>query len=154
MEKRILTDGTCNGIVIDPAKLDTIQIWEKEVMPEGIPPLEFDNVTQVMYNNIYRTGDSGYLKSTHPVTVNTSYTSDMVKGLYERLNKTQTFQFTFLPRHPLFLMSPGIKVYRARDISELKFEGYLDKFEPTEDKDTGEPEISCTIVPTNTPELI
>lgn len=52
---------------------------------------------------------------------------------------------TIYPYTPLYLFSPGIRVYRAEDVK--RFSGYLKTFEPSDIKisEEGEPEVTLTI---------
>lgn len=59
-----------------------------------------------------------------------------------RLDQWQ--EITVYPEPPLFLMSPGMRVYRAKDIK--KYRGYLSKFEPCEMTEAGEPEAVITVI--------
>lgn len=58
-----------------------------------------------------------------------AYRPEAYQALLESVNKLEDVTVSWYPP-PTYIMSPRIKLYRKADISQLKFKGYLDKFEP------------------------
>lgn len=83
-----------------------------------------------------------HLRELGSVTVAVPYDPPIVQTLYEQMGVTQ--EIVVYPP-PLWIMSPGMKVYRAKDI--VRFKGYLDRFEPVNipNENEYEPEVHLTI---------
>lgn len=81
------------------------------------------------------------LREMPPITTTVDYEPACLPKLKSSLKVTQDIRV--YTERPLFIMSPGIEVYRKRSIVDVK--GYLDKFEPSQCKETGEPTMEITL---------
>ena len=83
-----------------------------------------------------RTSPPKRLKAITPVEATASYDPSVTSELTGAQRIT-----VYLP--PLWIMSPGIRVYRARDV--IPFDGYLSSFEPANVDDAESPVTVMTL---------
>lgn len=84
------------------------------------------------------------LKSLEDFTATAAYDPKDVK---EMLDFDTIITITIMPP-PLFIMSPRIKLYAAKDIKVHTFKGHIGNFQPEVFDEEGEPVASLTITPT------
>lgn len=126
-----IDDGfsTTVAFAIDP----TVLFWEKTVKPPGMDS-GGPNDTTTMRNTEFRTFAPKKLKTLTPMTMTVAYDPKVYDASGELMD---------------MIGINGLVTITFPDGSDVAFWGYIDKFEPGDNRDGEQPTATVTIQPTN-----